>query len=63
MELFRVISMLIIKIGVLWTTVHEVQMVIFEFVPSELMIQEGDTVKWINVSSTYHTFTSGSNCT
>ncbi len=62
MKLLKVEVVIVISIGLSWATVHEVQMVNFEFVPSELTIQEGDTVKWINVSSTYHTSTSGSNC-
>ncbi|MDY7110257.1 MAG: plastocyanin/azurin family copper-binding protein [Planctomycetota bacterium] len=42
--------------------VHEVEQVGLEFVPAELTVAPGDTVRWTWTSG-LHTVTSGSNCT
>ena len=34
----------------------------FFFSPANLTVEEGDTVQWINTSSSYHTTTSGTGC-
>ena len=40
-----------------------VKMVNFEFQPEQLTIEAGDTVIWVNATSTTHTTTSGTDCT
>lgn len=42
--------------------VHEVEVIPFEFVPRDLTVAAGDTVRWIWVMGT-HTVTHGANCT
>lgn len=40
-----------------WAAEHEVRMKGFRFVPSELEIQAGDTVRWVNSTRIVHTVT------
>lgn len=42
--------------------VHVVQQIDFAFVPAQVTVAPGDTVRWVRTSGT-HTVTSGSNCT
>jgi plastocyanin len=51
--------------GLAVATTHQVDMVNFAFDPESLSVEAGDTVLWINQSSTTHTTTSGnpSTCT
>lgn len=43
------------------STVHQVDMVGFDFVPDSLIVLYGDTVLWINSTTIIHTTTSGTN--
>ena len=43
--------------------VIEVELLNFFFSPTDVTINAGDTIRWINRTPTFHTTTSGTNCT
>ncbi len=53
---------LLLDVSPAGAVVHEVQVIPFEFVPRDVTVAAGDTVRWVWVMGT-HTVTHGANCT